>query len=443
MAASPLRATDLTVNGTLFVGDGATIGNLTVDGALNINGSWFGGSEIYSGSGSDYNYYLSFGTISGNSVYFNSTAVDYWIPNDGDFVVGGGLSFGSWWNGTDYWDGALFSFLDLGNETSSNVTFIASSPGNSWIWQENAAVYGGTTNQMLIDGNGNLTLTDSTSGNFFSLNPGNFIVSLGQNNTVSLVHGLQSLNIGSGSIFLDPTMQAITVGSVIMSNNGTTALNFFDTSFLNSISMNPTSLSIAFSNGFYLSANYSGYVSLLFGGAGLAIANNATASGYGALAMGNSTATGDYSFAVGNGSITGGDYAIALDGGNATGTASLAIGLGTSAQTSNTTVIGRYNVPISSTGNASLDPTFIVGIGNSTTAANGLLVYNNGNTTINGNTTLVNSAYVSPTSGTQPLELQVSTDAVFNGNATLAGNITVTQVQGDIPVGEYDSSNSY
>ncbi len=210
----------------------------------------------------------------------------------------------------------------------------------------------------------------------------------------------------------------------------------------NYIEFDPANLSINFSNGFYIGST--GNYNLSFGSNGLAFGDNTTATGLGALAFaGTSSATGNYSLAINDNSIAAGDNSIALNGGNATGPGSIAIGLNTTALTANTVVLGHYNVPISSTGDPTLDPAFIVGTGNSTVSANGLVILNNGNATLTNFTTLANPSYVSPTSSTQPLELQVGGSATFNGAATLAGNVIVTQPQGDIPVGEYDSSNTY
>lgn len=102
---------------------------------------------------------------------------------------------------------------------------------------------------------------------------------------------------------------------------------------------------------------------------------------------------------------------------------SVTLGTNLTATAFNSVVVGHYNALLPATTTtawAATDPAFIVGIGqNTTAAANGLIVLNNGNTTITGNATLGSS----------------STTTV-----TIAGNVTINKPQGDIPMGVYDGN---
>jgi len=433
-----LKAADLHVTGNLFVTNGANIGNLTINSTLNIGGSPFNGSITYNG----YEFYLQYASnITGGNLTFNTLTANNWEQSSGNFiVVGDNIGLGSWYDGTTFWPNAQVGFLDQGDHVSSNISFTSTVSSGEWVWQQNGSL--SWANQMDLDSNSNLTLTNSGNYSFVSLVPSNSTASLNTGNG-TVTHGFESLYISSGSIFLDPSTPAITLGGASMSNNAWGSAIYFNSTGVsyNWIEADPANLSINFSSGFYISTSGNNNINL--GSYALAIGDNTTATGFNAMAIaGNSSASGGYSFAVGNNSIASGSNAIALGGGNATGNNSIAIGTDTTALTDNTTVIGRYNIPISSTGDPSEDPAFIVGIGNNTATANGLVILNNGTATLGNTTTLANPTYVSPTSGTQPLELQVDEDATFNGAATLAGNIVITQLQGDVPVGEYDATNS-
>jgi hypothetical protein len=101
--------------------------------------------------------------------------------------------------------------------------------------------------------------------------------------------------------------------------------------------------------------------------------NNVTVAGN--FTLGNATASGNNSLAAGNGAMASGNYSIAL-------------GTNVTANTWSSVTVGHYNAAI--TGNpsawAAADPAFIVGIGNSTAAANGLVLLNSGLVGIGTNT---------------------------------------------------------
>jgi hypothetical protein len=136
------------------------------------------------------------------------------------------------------------------------------------------------------------------------------------------------------------------------------------------ITFDPGNQSISFSNGLVIQ-KMSTYLALGLGTSGLVVGNNSAASGTGAMALGaNLTAN-------------------SLD----------------------SVTVGHYNSNISGNGTTwvATDPAFIVGTGNSSTPANGLVVLNNGNTTIGG-------------------------DGAINGNETVGGNITVSKTLGSTSV---------
>jgi hypothetical protein len=119
------------------------------------------------------------------------------------------------------------------------------------------------------------------------------------------------------------------------------------------ITFDPGNQTIVFSNGLTIQ-KASGYLLLGLGSSGFAVGTNVTANSTGGFALGNNATA------------------------NATG--AFALGTNVTANALNSITVGHYSSSIA--GNAttwqSKDPAFIVGIGNSSTPANGLVVLNNG-----------------------------------------------------------------
>ena len=172
-----------------------------------------------------------------------------------------------------------------------------------------------------------------------------------------------------------------------------------------------------------------GYDSLASGSYSVAMGAFTTASGQYSTATGNSsTASGDYSVAMGQSAIASGLAATALGGGHATGSSATAMGGGSYAVGSNATAmgsayvdgngamgngggttvtafdafaVGTYNVNKDGSGatpNATTwvttDPLFEIGNGSYTGGRHdALVVYKNGNATLNGNLSVHNTLY--------------------------------------------------
>jgi len=228
---------------------------------------------------------------------------------------------------------------DNGDAVSSVVSFIGYSQYAAWNWIQN-----GSSSQMSLS-NGTLEIYD-----------------------------------GSGNLAFNASNSTLTI-------NGTTTLNL--------AGLGGTFVTVPGDGGFYPGngATATGYRSAAIGG-------NGTAAGGSSVALANGTTNGNFSLASGNLSIANGTNSVALSGGNvgANGTAALAagsgsfanstgaiaLGNGTTSQAWSSVTVGHYNSNI--TGNntvwVSTDPVFIVGTGNSTTRANGIVIYNSGNITM-------------------------------------------------------------
>ncbi len=402
-----------------------------------------------------------------DAAFYNlSTSSDTAI--EGNLTLQGGLYLGSWNNGTLVWNGTA-NFADFGSNT-----YIAASLAANWSWQKNGI--GTNANQMTLNSNGNLTLIDSISGNNIAIVPANSslvvnwfngssngteVISLAaltfNHNSFSGGSTGGNLTLGLGDIVLaasntNPSGQAIYLGAGNISSWGY-AIEFKDNSTSHAITIGSPPLALGDfltvgtasvsvnSSGVSISARTIGN-GTASGSTDFTMGNGATSSNLSSVALvGNSSALGSSSVAIGNNSVAMANLAIALGGGNATGNSSVAIGIGTSAQTWSGVTVGHYNSPISGNFTAwqSADPAFIVGVGNSTTPANGMVVYNSGNVTFGGNLAMDNPAYVSPTNTTQPQELLTKGATTVNGTATFNGNTTLSlQVQnGEISMGTF------
>jgi hypothetical protein len=447
-----------------------TVGNLLVDYEANVLGGFMvnndftlGGTPfdpsglvvVYDNNGNFAGWQMAYdGLPNGADASFSSLTVSSGMSIGdvyGTVNTAGNLSLGSWSNGSQTLMG-----LTLGNAELS-----VPSPTATWHWQQNGV--GTAVDQMRFDYGANLSLfANGGSGRrMIGINPGasSVVTQAGSNapQTYSLIQNsvsasAMSLNLGD-SIYLDASAKSLRLGNATVTGNDEVgAFVFTDSLSGSAIAISPANSSVIFSNGFSITGNAStakvnsGQTALALGGNAMVSGTNAVAisggnaSGNGAIALGaNSSASGVGAIAIGANSAASGNGAVALAGGNATANNAIAVGLGTSSPTWGTTVMGHYNVPIS--GNASsyapADPAFIVGIGNVTNPANGLVIYNNGDAVGAGNVTLANPAYVSPTSVFQPVELQVNGSVNFNGSATLNGNIILAQPAGNLSMGAF------
>lgn len=251
-----------------------------------------------------------------------------------------------------------------GDAGNTSINFTGYGANTTWYWNSDAN-YGSFTT-MLLDPNATLTLT----GN-------------------------------SGNIVLDPNNGTISVNGTTFNSAGNI------TFFVGDYGFSVGNLAVA-----------TGMRSAAFGGAAnatglesIALADGVT-SGNSSVAMAYGNATGDFSVALGNSTAAGvSSLAFGVQSlANATG--SIALGANVTADAWSSVTVGHYNANI--TGNATDwaagDPAFVVGIGeNDTTRTNGLVVLNNGNITMGGNST----------------------------STTINGNITISHPQGDIPMGQF------
>ncbi len=427
----------------------------------------------------------------GSSPGFNSLSVtsDTWVGSD--LTLQGALFSGG--NGLTFLNGS-FNYQDLGGNTGA-IAFNNEAEQAQFLWQQN----GGWSTPMSLDSRGRLAITEPTSGNSFIFNPAEMEIDLfAQPLGTARVHlqdvdassalmvDTQGMAGGTGRNYLqdsaitfdasDPAQPAVTLGATTMSYNPASGgLSFFSQQTYTALEINPGDQSITLANGFSIGGN-STMGKLQFGGGGLMMAQGRYAVGNGAFNMGGNAAVGgNFAMAFGgtSGNATGNgtmsfqngqaeaDNAFALGVGPYTrpfyfgsylapslsfagGFGSVAWGMGSIASTAYTVVVGHQNQPI--TGDAAVwqatSPAFIVGTGSDwssggTTIPNGLVVYNNGNATVNGALTVAPPAYVSPTSTSQPPALQVNGASVLNGSALFSGNVFLSQAPGDVPMGGY------
>ncbi|HTB64102.1 MAG TPA: hypothetical protein VK737_11010 [Opitutales bacterium] len=418
------------------MGAGLAVGGLVIAGyQLDASGNIINATGVNNGDDATFSNLTAGGLTLGNNL---NIAGNLFIQNS--------INLGSWWDGYTTHSGVSFSFTDDDNETSSQVSFTGMAPQMNWLWTP-------TNGTVALDANGNLTLTDSTSGNSVALIPGNASVVLSRDATVVATIPLAELNptstvfgsnstliLGNGSIVLNGASSnpSIQLGNYSLSlNNGGNALLLSENGSSNAVVLDTAGQAVEFGNGFSLGGNGSqtqigvGNMGFAVGGnasanapGAVALMGNANASGAGALAVSGGLGGGNDAIAMGSGSAAWGLDSVALAGGNATGGNALAIGLGITAPTWGTVVVGHYNQPIS----GSAAPAFVVGSGaNSTATANALVIYNSGNMILSGNATMTDANH----------QLQVNGATTISGTANFNGNVWLGQVQGDVPMGPF------
>jgi hypothetical protein len=415
-------------------------------------------------------------TLPDPSLTINSTLeITNWAAINGNVVLDGQLSsntslnLGSWWNGSETWDGFALIFQDSGDHTFSNITQIVSNPDAHWLWQEN-----GTVDPMTLDERGRVLLIQPDSSNVMTLDPVNATISFPASDAYQSVIGALNLLGYSGSetavellsdsinqVDLDATNPSAL--SLVLGNLSMTAseygggLTFSDSWTGFSVVVDPADQKVGFGNGVYLGGNSTHPA--IIPGEGLTISGG-YASGYDAVAFGyddTTVAVGNEALAIGQSCTAYGIGAIALAGGNSSANGALSlsieyaygpanstaanavtIGQNITAQSWGSTVIGNNNTPLGSntTSWQATDPAFIVG-NNTGGTLNNLVVYNNGTVATIGDTTILSRSYVSATSTTQPLALQVNGGSTLTGNVTIGGNVTTQQAQGDVQMGIY------
>jgi len=426
--------TDLTAWGS------GTLGlNLTVAGNVSVVGLSVGG-DLYSGGA----------VMSGNFIQVGYVGPDY---NDFELNIGPVEPYGG----------------DPHTDIEGNHVFTSDQDGN-WLWAQNGLsldpqmYLSGPSLTIYSPGGDYITIDtdtqefDSSSGNLTFYSTGNLsqmtitddaVLSLiGYSRSVAFDPGNQTLQFDGNLGFQESSGKFIMSGNIL--DGGSPNITF-----------DPANLNITFSSGLILSGNNATHLTISSGTTGfaygiataggdnsvamggyanatndyaVALANgnasgeqslaaaNSTTSGNQSAAFANGTAAGDYSLAMGNNSLANATNAMAL-GTNTSANAAGAIALGTNvtASTWDSVTVGHYNEDISgnSTTWVATDPAFIVGIGNSTTPANGLIILNNGDAIINGNATLPGNTTI-------------------GGNATtskISGNVIISQPQGDVSIG--------
>ncbi len=315
LGSPTLHAADQTVTGNLTVTANATVAN-----DFDAGWSWvtLTGTEKPGNSGTWLHFNLDLSDIT-----TVASATTYVIP---------GLNIG------------------VTNGTIANVVNTGYNPNTSWTWQE------GLTNVV-----GGVLYFNGTPATQMSLS----------NLGVLTVYNASN---ASNTLTLDPANQKIVFSSgVTLAGNATTL----------SIYSGTTGIAL----GTLATANGTGAVAM--GNGSIASGTNATAmvggtaSAANAMAFGlSTTANATGAVALGNGSIASGANATAIGPvATANATGAIAIGDHTVASVYDSVVVGHYN-DSSLTGSTSSwvgkDPAFVVGIGNSGTPANGLVILNNG-----------------------------------------------------------------
>ena len=453
--AADATADQVEVNGNLTVapigvslqgynnaGAGLSVGGLFISGyQVDASGVILNGTGVQNGDDASF-YSLTTGGM----------AVGGGLSIGGNLFIQNQLSIGSWWDGSAAHGGVAVTFFDDHNANSSQIYFTGAAPQTVWSWSPSQGL-------VTLEPNGNLSLTDNLSGNTVTLVPGNFSFVLSHNSTILAAVPFSSINaastvfasdgtitLGGGNIVLDGASSAPTVNlgnySLGLNNSGS-AWMLSSASSGKTIVLNTADAELIFSNGFSLGGDNTqawiglSNLGLAFGsntsaGAARAVAmgGQANASGVGALALSSGTASGNGSLALGNGSLASGSSSAAMAGGQATGNASLALGVGTVTQTWGAIATGHNNAPVSGNATAwsSEDAAFVVGSGaNSAAPANAMVIYNNGNITMSGNTTLTDASH----------QLQVNGASTFNGTVTFGGNVALPQPLGDVPMGPF------
>ena len=459
--------------GDTIEADNATIGTLTVnseglDFAQSFSGNLDTDVLYINGYQIDQNGSIVGTVQNGDDAWFNSVTMSNDALVGADLSIGPSLSMGSWYDGSTTWTGTVLNFQDNDDETSSNITYIGTSPNVTWSW---GVDYGWSNmTQMTVDARGNLTLNPDGYSNL-TISPGNLDVDAIPVASFTFETPFSSggiFSIDSGNIILDGsnvTAPSLTLGwtSMVGSDYG---LIIGNAGNLSHFTIDPANLTLGFGGGLSIIYNETG-LEFKLDGIGMEIGDNSTVGNNGAVALGNDThadgvgavaiaggnASGNYSLALANGSVASSNGSVAFADGQATANYSLAIGENTTASgvlaiaiggtvTASTwggVILGRYNQSIggNSTAWQSTDPAFVLGTGNSTTSANGIVFKNDGNHTITGNVTITPQDYVSPDSSTQPTGMQVQGGALFNGEVNLNGNITISGPHGDVLMGQF------
>jgi len=283
----------------------------------------------------------------------------------------------------------------------------------TWIWGYDYD-YPTITAQMVLDPDRNLTLFSNGLGNL-TMDPGNQTIHFNDNLGFQEANSTFNMYGNYSNITFDPDNQAIIFSDGLTITDPVGALTVNGTIHpTNGITLDPDNQTIAFTSGLTINGASSNLTWTIFAGdSGFSVGNGASAGGSRSAAFGGDASTsasfsvalangtvdsaGTSAFAVGDSSHANATNAVAMGGGSATGNnslafgpdstatgnGSLALGIGTNSTAWSSMVVGHYNANItanSTSAFASIDPAFIVGIGqNGTTGkSNGLVVLNNG-----------------------------------------------------------------
>jgi len=460
-AIATLALFGLSPTANICRGQNVTVGNLTVTGFANItNGLAVSNlSTYYSYAGGQIPFYIP------GMFYYNDTNGTYnmlttsswaFVPNALD-SVGPNFAFGTWSNGTANFNGADLNIHDNGDDTSSNITFLGTSPNVTWSWLETS---GNAVMQMKLDNRGNLTINDTFTSNYISFSPGNLTFILGENGTAYDTMSLWNYASGAGAAITyvssggaypivfngnNSAAPLINLGNVSFQGNSSTDTLVINNGGNSSTTIDPNLQTLTFTNGFAINYNYyTAQISL--GNNAFVLGQNVSTAGSGTFAMGYGTSAGYSPDAViGYGAYAGyiGDVSIGYEAATSENT-SVAIGnnaftLHYATAGGDSVAIGQYTIayiwgeeavghnngwgsPNTSWG--ATNSAFFIGVGNSTTAANALAILNNGNATISNLTTVSQS-------------VAVDGATMFNGTTTFSGNVYFNQPWGSFPMGGF------
>lgn len=327
---------------TYFEGDAEINGTVYVDGSAEVANNLQADGDITANSVSAWDIYA-------DTLYNNYTASEFTVTGNLELTSGfsSGLSVTpgnatSWLHlGLDVGDLTYTSTDTPAFNISENtdgtyfyptINFTGYDGNTTWVWQQNGLAGNASLGvQMMLAGNGSLTLNNSADGNSILFSPDNGNIALNNSNGT-----LTITDANGSSITLDAT------GQMISFYNGSVTAN-----------ISPAGTSTVFST------------------------NSTSGQAYGVGA----SASADYAFALGNGTT-------------ASGNGSFAIGNHVTAAYYDSIVLGQWNQAISGSGSGnttwdSTDPLFVIGNGpDSGDTSNALVMLKSGDTTLNGNLTV-------------------------------------------------------
>ncbi len=241
---------------------------------------------------------------------FSALSISGWANISQLNSAGSNFAFGTWSNGTANFTGADLNFHDNGDYNSSNITFLGTSPNVTWSWLQSTS--GNAAVQMLLDNRGNLTVTDTLSGNYIAFSPANITFTLGENGTTFTTDTMSLMNYSSGAgapityvssggtypIVLNGNSTSSPLVSLGVTNlQGSSTTGALIINGTSNTTINPSLQTISFNNGFVISGNAAmGHFTLGSNGLMMGSAGQASSGG---IAVGGGKALGSPSAAIG------------------------------------------------------------------------------------------------------------------------------------------------